>query len=268
MAQDASLERLSEILAPLGRLAVAFSGGCDSTLLIAVAAGHLGAGEVLALTVRSPLHPGREAEAAERLARAVGVAWVPVDVDALSDPEIVANPHNRCYLCKRRILAVLREEARSRGFATLADGTNADDLRSHRPGARALAELAVRSPLAEAGLGKQEIRRLSKEMGLPTWDKPSMPCLATRIPYNTPLSRSILAQVERSEDFIRNLGFKVVRVRHYGELARIEVEEDEIKRLLAPQMRRQIVQGLKDAGYAYVTVDLRGYRSGSLDEVS
>jgi uncharacterized protein len=243
---------------------VAFSGGVDSTLVCKVAHEQLGE-RMLAVTARSPVEMPAETEEAITLAERIGCRHVVVDVDDLADLTFVANPPDRCYHCKARRFRLLAELARQEGLAWLADGTNADDADVYRPGRRALAELGVRSPLAEAGLTKADIRALSHALDLPTWDKPSAPCLATRFPYGTQITRQAVTQVAEAETYLHDLGFNPVRVRYHENLARIEVEPKALPR--AFELREKIAARLRELGFAYVTLDLIGYRSGSMDEV-
>ena len=263
---DVKEKKLRDLLKGCGRVAVGFSGGVDSTLLLKVALDALGAGQVLAVIADTPSLPRKEFAAALKLADVMGAACVVIDPDELSDPNYAANPADRCYYCKKHLFALVSTVAAAKGFSAVLDGNNADDAGDYRPGRRAALELGVRSPLMEAGLTKAEIRALSARLGLPTAEKPAMACLASRIPYGTPVSADVLAQVERAEDALRGEGFVQCRVRHHGEVARIEVAAEALARLLDEAVRERVVREVKAAGYRYVTLDLQGYRTGSLNE--
>jgi uncharacterized protein len=255
-------KNLKDIISGYNRLAVAFSGGVDSTFLLKAASMVL-EDNVIAVTVSAQIHPKWEMEEAKTLAEMIGVKQEIIYADVLNDEKIVSNPPDRCYYCKIKVFSIIKEVAQRYGIYTVADGSNADDIKDYRPGMRALKELGIVSPLREARLTKLEIRALSKELGLPTWDKPALACLATRIPYGERLTVDILSKVDMGEVFLKNLGFKQVRLRHFGNLAKIEVSPEDMKRLL--ESRDDIVKYLKEIGYSHITMDLEGYRTGSMN---
>jgi len=266
MTLEDKAQHLREITSEMDGLVVAFSGGVDSTLLLAVAREALG-DRVVAGTIRSALNPPEELRLAEETAARLGVPHEVLDVDVLGCGAIAQNAPDRCYHCKRQVFAALRELADRRGLCCIAHGEHAGDLAQHRPGHRAAEELGVRAPLAEAGMEKADIRELSKRLGLEGWDRPAMACLASRIPYGIPLSAEVLHRVAEAERVLRSTGVRQGRVRHHGELARIEVAAEDLPRASDPEWRRRLVAGIKQAGYVYVTLDLEGFRSGSMDEV-
>ena len=259
------MQKLKELLRQTGGIAIAFSGGVDSTFLAAVAKQVLGH-RVLLVTALSPTYPAREQDAAEKLAQSLGIRQEIVVSNELKIPGFAANPVNRCYYCKKELFKIVRGIARRNGLKVVADGSNLDDLSDYRPGRKALKELKVISPLLEAGLNKKGIRQLSRKMGLPTADKPSLACLASRFPYGSRITEQKLCAIDVVEDALWKLGFRQVRVRHHGEIARIEVESSEIGRITLPAVRRKIIRCAKKAGFAYVVVDLEGYRTGSMNE--
>jgi uncharacterized protein len=264
----AKLERLREILRALGRVAVAFSGGVDSVFVLKVAVDTLGRENVLAVTGDSPSIPQRDREEAKRLAESFGVEHLLIDPGEFGSAEYLANPANRCYFCKDALYERIKPLLAQRGLRAILSGTNADDLGDYRPGLTAAKEHAVREPCAEAGLTKADIRALSAEMGLPTADKPASPCLSSRVPYGEPITPEKLRMIDRAETFLREeLGVSECRVRHHGGLARIEVPARWIERLAAPAVRDRIDAAFREIGYQYVALDLRGFRSGSLNEV-
>ncbi|HPD15685.1 MAG TPA: ATP-dependent sacrificial sulfur transferase LarE [Planctomycetota bacterium] len=266
MTADQKLHALRAALRQSRALAVAFSGGVDSSLLLKVAADELG-DRAVAITARGAIYPQQELDSAAELARALGVRHVFVDVEPLRLPEFVANPPDRCYHCKRAVFTLILQKARELGIEAVADGSNADDAADWRPGSRATAQLGVLSPLRDAGLTKAEIRDLSHRLGLPTADLPSRACLASRIPYGTPIRRQDLERVERAEAALEALGFTGLRVRHHGAVARLELRVADLPRAVAPDTREAILAALKALGYRYVALDLEGYRTGSLNEV-
>lgn len=260
------LHKLRESIRSLGSAAVAFSGGADSALLAKVACDELGK-KAVAVTIDSPMYPASELKAAKRLSGAIGIEHVIVRVDQLDEKDFISNPPDRCYMCKLGDLKEVRRIADERGLKEVADGTNAEDSRDYRPGLRAKEEMRVRSPLAECGLGKADVRAISKRLKLPTAEKSSSPCLASRIPYGERITPEKLRKIERAEDYLRRKGFEQVRVRLHGDVARIEVSQKDLPRLAGPGTRALVARQLKRIGFAYVTLDLEGYRTGSLNEV-
>ena len=264
---DSKLENMKTILRSLERVAVAFSAGVDSTLLLKVAVETLGPENVVAVTGRSDSLASSELRQAEELAASMSVEHVVVETDEMEDPNYRANPANRCYLCRTRLYSLLDSFIAERRLRAVVNGTNADDSNDYRPGMQAAKEHSVRAPCAEAGMTKQDLRTLSKRFGLPTFDKPASPCLASRIPYHEEITSKKLDQIERSEAFLQALGFRACRVRHHRNLARIELLPEDIDCAMQPEMRAKIDAALREYGYAYVSIDLRGFRSGSLNEV-
>jgi pyridinium-3,5-biscarboxylic acid mononucleotide sulfurtransferase len=259
------LSLLEDCLRRRARVAVAFSGGVDSTFLLKVARGVLGQ-NVLAVTVVSELMPRHEKADAVHLAQLIDAPHVLVETDDLSDPAFTANPPDKCYLCKKKRFSQLKTFARSKGIEVIVDGTNSDDGRDYRPGEKAAEELGVESPLREAGLGKDDIRRLSKQLGLPTWDKPAFACLASRIPYHHEITAEKLQQIDAGETFLRQLNVSTqVRVRHHGRLARLEIEPADIHKLVAEPLRTRVLNYFKELGFQYITLDMAGYAMGSLN---
>ena len=268
-AEDLELSRkeaaLRDLLNELPSLIVAYSGGVDSAYLAFAATKALGE-RARCITADSPSYPDRHRQMAIRLAAEFGFQHELIRTGELERPEYRANPANRCYFCKHELYTHLSAIARDRGIALIADGSNADDRGDYRPGRQAAREFGIRSPLDEAGLGKDEIRELSRRARLPTWDEPASACLSSRIPYFSEVTGEKLRTIERAESVLRDLGFRVCRVRHHDAIARIELGRDEIARALEPEVADAIDRGLRALGYQHVTVDLRGYRLGSLNE--
>ncbi len=262
---DAKFDKLKATLLETQGVLVAFSAGVDSTFLLTMACAVLGP-RAIALTARSPTIPAEEFESAKDFARELGCRHVIVDSHELTNPAFAQNPVNRCFFCKDELYRICRTQADLLGVATVVDGTNLDDLKDHRPGLQAAKEWRVRHPLVEVEMTKDDIRRYSRELNLPTWNKPSSPCLSSRFPYGTEINLERLAKVAACERFMKELCFREFRVRYHGDLARIEVAQEEFDRLVEKPTRDVLVQKFKEIGFNYVSLDLQGYRTGSMNE--
>ncbi|MEM7345852.1 MAG: ATP-dependent sacrificial sulfur transferase LarE [Chloroflexota bacterium] len=261
---ETKFEQLKKMLIGMKRVGVAYSGGIDSTLVAKVAYDCLG-DQAVALTAISASLPAQEQAEAEAVLEEIGIRYVPIDTYETNDPRYLANNVDRCYFCKSEVYDKLQRFAQQEAYPYILDGTNADDVGDHRPGRKAARERGVRSPLQELGITKAEIRALAQQLGLPNWDKPAAACLSSRIPYGTSITLQMLSQVERAELALKQMGFRQLRVRHHDQVARIEVEPADFEAVV--QQRQEIVEKFEHLGYAYTTLDLVGFRSGSMNEV-
>lgn len=260
------LHNLKNMLAEMKSAVIAYSGGVDSTFLIKVAYDVLD-GKALAITATSPTYPDSEIEDAIRFAKEIGIRHIVVQSNEMDNPNFVSNPSDRCYFCKTELFSICLDYAKREGISVILDGTNADDENDYRPGRKAAKKLQVISPLKEVGLTKEEIRLLSREMGLRSWNKPSFACLSSRFPYGTRITPERLQMVGEAEKFLRSLGFRIFRVRYHNEIARLELGNDEYNKIQNEEIKRKIVERLKSLGFIYITLDLEGYRTGSMNEL-
>ena len=258
------LEKLRQILKEMDKALLAYSGGTDSTFLLKVAHDVLGK-NVIAVTANSSTYPKQELDQAKQLAKNIGVNHIIIKSEEMKNERFSKNTPNRCYYCKKELFLKIKKTAADKNISYIIDGSNVDDTKDYRPGTKALMEHAIRSPLKEAGLTKKEIREISREMKLNSWDKPAQACLASRFPYGTKITKERLKQVERAESYLSNLGLNQIRVRYHNEIARIEVTKDDSQKIL--KHTKKIIQQFKKLGFTYITLDIEGYRTGSLNEV-
>lgn len=265
MVMNSKWDRLKSLLEEMQSAVLAYSGGVDSSLLLRAASEVLGP-RLIAVTAVSETYPPLELISAQEFARSLGVRHLIVHTEELGLEEFARNSPERCYFCKRELFGKLRQIAAGEGIKFILDGSNMDDLKDRRPGRRAAQEFSVRSPLMEAGLSKEEVRGLARALGLGVWDKPSLACLSSRIPFGTRITGKLLQTIQAAEDYLHVLGFRQVRVRHHGDTVRIEIDPEEFKRLLSEDISRRITREFKQLGFTYVCLDLEGYRTGSMNE--
>jgi uncharacterized protein len=265
MVMERKWEHLKALLSEMRLAVLAYSGGVDSSLLLRAASEVMGP-HLIAVTAVSETYPPNELIAAKEFVRSLGVTHRVLPTQELASEVFVRNTPDRCYYCKKELFEKLRKLADTEGISFIIEGSNTDDLKDHRPGRKAAQEYSVRSPLVEAGLSKPEVRALARSLGLSVWDKPSLACLSSRIPYGTRITPEILRTIQTAEDHLRAHGFGQVRVRHYGDTARIEVDRNDFRHLLSPDVVESIVRGLKELGYTTVSLDLEGYRTGSMNK--
>jgi len=258
------LQKLISYLKGLDSLAIAFSGGVDSTFLLYIAKEHI-KGKLVVITSTSAIHKKRDIEDARLIAQDLGIEHFTVDTEELLIKEFIINDKNRCYYCKKNLFEKISKIAKEKGISYIAHGANLDDMQDYRPGHKAAKEYGILSPLVYAGFKKEEIRKIAMEMGIKIWNKPASPCLATRIPYGQRITRDKLEMVDRAEDLLQHMGYNEIRVRHYGNMAKIEVPESEIKSVI--ERREKILKGLKGIGFLYVTLDMEGFISGKLNRI-
>ncbi|OGW40116.1 MAG: TIGR00268 family protein [Nitrospirae bacterium GWC2_56_14] len=265
MTSEQKWDRLRELLREMKLAVLAYSGGVDSSLLLRAASEVMGP-HLIAVTAVSETYPQGELEAAQAFVRSLGVTHRIIHTRELDNEQFAQNPPERCFHCKNELFQKLAHLASTEGIPFILDGSNTDDLNDHRPGRRAAEAFSVRSPLVEAGIDKAEVRRLASLLNLPQWDKPSLACLSSRIPYGTRITRDILDRVQQAENFLHGLGFRQVRVRHHGDTARIELDKNDFSQLLTGDVADRVTAQLKELGYTYVSLDLAGYRTGSMNE--
>ncbi len=260
------IENIVKILSKLERVIVAFSGGVDSSVLLKLAIDALGHNNVLAITAIGPMHPAKDIEQAKKIANIIGATHIFCENPAMNKEEFLKNTTLRCYHCKKEVMTLLKKLAKEKNFNAVIAGENADDSSDYRPGHKAIEELGIICPLKDAGLTKSQIRTIAKHLNLPNWNTPANACLVTRIAYNQPLDNDLLKKIDKAEEFIRTLGFKLVRVRTHDRIARIEVLPTELEKLMKQNIREKIVSRLKSLGFLYISADMTGYRTGSLNE--